>query len=100
MLALVCQRYHLRFLNNMLRSLNKNPRYKLPAGDRRRDMALDICIYVYIPQTACCRGSDGVGTRGLDPCRECAALPASTPTFKTPGKVTKKRTFAEYVFLQ
>ena len=47
---------------------------------------------VFIPQTACCRGSDGVGTRGLDPCRECAALPASTPTFKTPGKVTKKRT--------
>ena len=50
-----------------------------------------------IPQTACCRGSGGVGKRGLDPFRETAELPGSsfycknrytvTPTFKTPGKV-------------
>ena len=53
-----------------------------------------------IPQTACCRGSGGVGKRGLDSFRETAELPGSsfycknaiemTPTFKTPGKVTKK----------
>ena len=56
--------------------------------------------YTIFSQTACCRGSGGVAKRGLDLCRETAALPGSifyrknrytvTPTFKTPGKVKQQ----------
>ena len=58
---------------------------------------INLYISMKIPQTACCRGSGGVGKRGLDPYGETALLPAPlfyckhaiemTPTFKTPGKV-------------